>query len=145
MKVVGISFKKISAERPESLEKFDISNAIKFSSFEKENVDLFQDKELYKLGFSYSISYFKPTEKKSKKQKKLAEVLLEGFVNLVLDKNEAKEFQSSWKKKEVPRSHTPALYNFILKRCSAKAVALQDELNLPSPFLRYPQVRLGSN
>jgi hypothetical protein len=37
-----------------------------------------------------------------------------------------------WKKKEMPNAMRLPIFNFILRKCTAKALTLQDELGLPT-------------
>lgn len=140
MRIVGFNFTKMHAERNAQLTDTNINNRIEFTDLEKESADILKDGQAVKLAFRYSLDYEKKSEGKEKGEKQ-AEVSFEGSIILSVDKNEAKEFQKSWKKKQVPKDKVSPLYNFILKKCSTKAILLQEEINLPSPYLKIPQVR----
>jgi hypothetical protein len=142
MKIIGFNLTKILVEKIKEISKSNINNHIEFQEIEKENVELLKDSQASKLSFKYSLTYSNnKDEKELKDENKQAEILFKGFIILALDKAEAKDFQKYWKKKQVPPFAVSPLYNFILKRCSAKSVYLQEEVGIPSPYLKIPQVR----
>lgn len=138
MRIIGFGFTKIYAEKKLDLSQFNINNHIEFINLEKEKANILKDAEAYKLIFKYNLEYVKKEQEKEEKQ---AEVSFEGFLMVSLNKEESKNFSKSWKKKEIPQENITPLYNFILKKCSSKSVFLQDEINLPSPYLKFPQLQ----
>mgnify|MGYP001576040919 FL=1 len=58
----------------------------------------------------------------------------------MVDKELSKEFIKSWKNKEIPKDRMINLYNFILKKCSVRALQLEEDLNL-QPHIPFPQVK----
>jgi len=137
MQVIGFNFTKVSAERePQFKRNFLINTHIEFTNVEKNKNELI-DNEITKLFFKYSLTY----NDRDNKEKKQGEVSFEGIILLSTSKDEAKKFQKSWKKKEIPKEYMPSLYNLILKRCSIRAVQLEDEVGLPAFQLRVPQVK----
>ena len=107
-----------------------------FTNVEREKVELLRDTEAIKTSFKFAI-FFKDPEKKLESQN---EVSFEGSILLALEKEEAKEFLKAWKKKEVPKDKVLPLYNFILKKCSVRALQLEEELGLPS-HIPFPQIK----
>ncbi len=137
MKIISLQLTKIHAERINELENPDVNNNVQFTNVEKDNsLEILKEHNISKVAFSYTLVY---KNKKSKAEKD-AEVLMEGYFLLSLEKDEQKEFEKSWKEKKVPENHIETLFNSILRRCTSKAVPIQDELNIPSPFLRVPPV-----
>ena len=136
MQVIGFNLSKVLAERSPDFTRSAINTNIEFSNVEKEKVDLLKDAEAVKISFKFSVIY----ENKEKKEKKNGEVSCEGVIVLSTSKEEAKDFHKSWKKKEVPKDTMIPLYNVILKKCSLKALQLEDDLNLP-PHIPFPQIR----
>ena len=136
MQVIGFNLSKVLAERSSDFTRSAINTNIDFSNVEKEKVDLLKDAEAVKISFKFSVIY----EDREKKEKKNGEVSCEGVIVLSTSKEEAKDFHKSWKKKEVPKDTMIPLYNVILKKCSLKALQLEDDLNLP-PHIPFPQVR----
>jgi len=128
MQVVGFNLIKISAEREKARVTSKPSTGIEFTDIEKEKVELLKDQEVVKISFKYLITYG-DTEKK--KQKPQGEVLFEGDIALSVTKEEAKEITKAWKKKQLPPGMNLNLFNVILRRCTPKAIFLEDEINLP--------------
>ena len=140
MQVIGFNLSKVLAERSPDFTRSAINTNIEFSNVEKEKVDLLKDAEAVKISFKFSVIY----EDREKKEKKNGEVSCEGVIVLSTSKEEAKDFHKSWKKKEVPKDTMIPLYNVILKKCSLKALQLEDDLNLP-PHIPFPQIRAQPN
>lgn len=137
MKIVGFNFTKISSWRSPDFKRTPISTNIEFKDIEKEKLEILTDQEALKVLFNFSIVY---QDKEAKKEEdKQGEVSFEGFLVLVATKEEAKDIQKNWKKKKLSPALQIPLYNFILKKCTPKAVFLEDELNLPS-HMPIPQV-----
>lgn len=131
MRVIGFNFTKVSAERQPSFKsKSAINTDIEFKDIDKEELDLLKDKEPVKVSFLFKITYTNQENKKDKNPD--AELSFEGSIILSTDKEESKEILKSWKKKEMPNSFKIPMFNLILKKCTPKALQLQDELNLPS-------------
>ena len=136
MQVVGFNLIKISATREMKYERSSINTNIEFTSVEKEELPILKDSEGIKISFKFTIAYGDP----EKKEKKSAELHFEGIILLGTTKEEAKEFLKDWKKKSVPQNTVIPLYNTILKRCSIKALQLEEDLNLPT-HIPFPQVK----
>lgn len=138
MKIIGFNLTKIHAEKEEDFSNSSIDNNVNFVKYEKDKLDLFKDDEIVKVFFKYVLTYNgNPAEKEEKK--KLAEIIFEGNLILMLTKEELKEFEKTWGKKDVPKKFVVPLYNAIFRKCTTKAVILQDDLLIPSPFLKIPQ------
>ena len=127
MQVIGFNFTKISAERTPEFKPSSMSTNIEFTNIEKEKMDILKEAEALKVSFKYVLLYGE-----EKKAKSPAEVIFEGFIILSLDKDKSKELQKAWKKKTLPTGTKIPLFNLILKKCAAKSLQLQEDLNLPS-------------
>ena len=140
MKILGFAFTKMHADRKE---KFDFRSSknisIDFLDITKENIEVMKSNFIYNIHFKYSVSYLEPESKKEKTQ---AEVILEGLVTIDLDKNEDKEFSKTYKKKEMSNQIKETVFNFLLRKCTPKALDLEDQLNLPSHIV-IPQVKIN--
>lgn len=137
MQIIGFNFTKILAERPEKIEKSQINTNIEFTDLNKEKLDLFKESDAMKIAFTLTISYKNEDDSKTKDFPKLE---FKGYLVLSVSSEEMKQIQKSWKKKEIPPSIQIPLYNFILKKSSAKSLSLQEELNIPS-HIPIPQIR----
>jgi len=152
MQVIGFNLTKILAERFPDFKSGPINTNIEFTNVEEDKVSLIKDSEVVKINFKYSVIYSEQKEQKKqdkkkadkagsdKEESKRAEVSFEGNVLLTLSKDELKNIQKEWKKKQIPSGVQFPLYNLILKKCSIRAAQLEDELNIP-PHLPIPQLR----
>jgi len=137
MQVIGFNISKVLAEKSPSFKPASVINTdIEFINIEKEKIEVLKNIEPIKVFFKYTVSYFDSKEEK----KKEGEVIFEGNVILSAEDQEAKDIEKAWKKKELPDSTKIPLFNFILKKCSPKALHLEDEIDLPS-HIPYPRLR----
>ncbi len=136
MQVIGFNFTKIAAEKfPTFKSGKSINNNIEFLSLDKEKIEILKDLEAVRISFKYSLTYKDSTESKEKD----GEVFFEGFIVLSLTKDESKDLLKVWKKKELPAGIRIPLFNLLIRKCAARALSLQEELNLP-PHLSIPQL-----
>jgi hypothetical protein len=143
MKIVSLQLTKILGERKAELKNPSVNNNVQFTDVKKDTLELLKDHNLLKVSFTYALSYSNQSDIKEITEKdKDAEIYFEGFFLLSVSSEEQKEFEKSWKKKQVPESQMETLFNAILRRCTAKSIPIQDELNLPSPFLKIPSVKV---
>ena len=141
MRIIGFNFTKVGAERFSGKAMgSDRSTNIEFQNIEKEENNLAKDdSEMLKVSFKFSVIY----GEKDKKDSSSAEVALSGFIILMANKEESEELQKAWKKKELSSSFRVPIFNFILKKCSIRALQLEDELNLPL-HIPMPQLKIES-
>ena len=148
MQLIGFNLKKISASRSPDFKRGSINTNIEFNDVIKEKLDLLKDTEALKISFVFSIIYSEkesnPEAGKNQENKNPAqnqgEVTFEGDVLFSANKEEAKDVTKSWKKKQIPEQFRLPMINFILKKCSVKALSLEEDLNLPA-HIPFPQVR----
>ncbi len=157
MQVIGFNFTKMHSEKSPEFKQGSINTNIEFTDLQKEKVDILKDLEAVKINFSFSINYgdvVKNSDKKNNDKKEnenkdpadslLAQIKFDGLIVLSTSKDELKDLQKSWKKKELPQAARLALFNMILKKTAPRALQLQDELNLPS-HIPIPQVQSKPN
>lgn len=138
MQLIGFNFTKISAEKTSELgEKPTVNTNIEFTDAAKDIIPLLKDLEAVRISFKFSITYH-PDGKKEPQ----GNVTFEGNVILSADAEKAKDILKSWKKKEFSANLKVPLFNLILRRCSAKAMDLEEQLSLP-PHLPLPQLKAG--
>lgn len=128
MQVVGFNFTKVSGEKFVDRLKSKPSTSIEFIDLEKEKVDMLVDGNIVKIKFTYSISYENQDKKKDNVE---AKIEMNGTIALTVNKEELKEIQKEWKKKKLPGVMNIFLFNFILKKCTPKAIFIEDELEVP--------------
>jgi|SRR3989344_830273 len=137
MQLIGFNLTKILAERFPTFKRGPINTNIEFKDVEKTKVDLFKDKEVLNISFLFSIIYSDPEKKE---ELKLGEVSFHGSVILSPDEEEMKEITKSWKKNEIPDKYKFPLINYILRKCSTKALIIEEDLNIP-PHMPFPMVK----
>ncbi len=130
MKIIGFNLIKISVERKEEIKgKLELKQNIDISNVSKEKLP-FSDDEVIKIAFKFLVDY----------EPDFAKLILEGYVIILPEKNEAKNLLKSWKDKKIPEELRVGLFNFIMSKCNIKALNLEDELNLP---LHIPMPRIN--
>ena len=151
MQHIGFNFSKIQAERVQELTPAPTINTnIEFTELVKDTVELLKDAEVLRVGFRFSITYHsanslnqkKDTQGKEKESKDPphASLIFEGTLLFTTTPETAKELLKHWKKREIlPQTKIP-LFNIILRRCSTKALELEEQLSLP-PHIPLPQLR----
>lgn len=137
MKVIGFNLEEISGKKTQEFQRYSINTDVTFNNVEKSKLDVLKDNEALKLSFKFQVNY-KDAESKSEDLK--SEISILGSILLMVDKELSKEFIKSWKNKQLPKDKMVNLYNFILKKCSVRALQLEEDLNL-QPHIPFPQVR----
>jgi hypothetical protein len=135
MQVVGFNFTKIKAERNQKFKPSSMNTNIEFINLEKEKLEALKDSDVIKTSFLFGVNYGD-----EKKKEKDALVSFEGHLLLSVNKEESKELLKSWKKKQLPDSYKLPLINLVLRRCSTKAIQIEEDLNLPF-HIPIPKVR----
>ncbi len=137
MQIIGFGFTKITAFKSENFTRntANINTTMEFTNVLKEEIKLLKDNnEGLKLNFKLSIDYTLQDEKKQEKQDKQdkqGEISFEGYLIISASKEESKNIQKSYKKKQMSPTLLAPLYNFLLKKCTPKAMNLEDEIGLP--------------
>ena len=134
MNIIGFNYHKVIADRSPSFKApYHIDTNIEFLSIEKEKNALLKEAEILPTQFKFTLTYYIPDEKaKDKKLQKQGEILFEGTLLLSASQEESRDLLKSWKKKEIPQHLRQPLFNTILRKCTLRALALQEEINLPS-------------
>jgi len=136
MQVIGFTFSKIAASRLSKPQKASANTNIDFISVENEKIEVIKE-ETVKIKFKFSVDY--NAEEKDKKDEE-PQIIIEGEIVISVTKKEGEEIAAAWKKTELPSSFKLPLFNLILKKCSIKALSLEEELGLPTHF-PLPQVK----
>src|SRR3989344_1445067 len=134
MKIIGFSLDELHAKKSFDFKRTSISTDVLFVDVEKAKLEIIKDSEALRIAFKFTVNY-KDSEKKDSPDKN--EVLVSGSMLLMVSKDESKEFLKSWKNKEIPKDKALGLYNVVLKKCSVKALQLEDEIGL-SPHIPFP-------
>jgi len=130
MPVIGLNIKSIEAKK----EKDIMGGGVRV----KTHTDLKEVKEHHianintralSIGFEFKTDYVSEEGKKE-----LAKITINGEVLFVDEKY--KEIIEKWKKdKALPEEVSIQVLNALLDKCSKKALALSDDLQLPSPIM----------
>jgi|TARA_B100001971_G_C18100926_1_gene488784 hypothetical protein len=122
MRIIGFNLTKLSIERNEKPEgKLEIKQDINIDEIKKEKIDITSDEAL-KIDFTFSINY----------EPKFANVEFKGQVITLPNKEEMKTILKQWKTKQLPEGIKTGVFNFIMAKCNVKALALEDEMGLPT-------------
>jgi hypothetical protein len=123
MRIVGFNFKKISIEKIGEIgTDLKINNKVDLSNIEILNPDFVKTKdELLQVEFGYTVDY----------EPNIAKIELIGNLIITLDSKSAKEIVKNWKDKDMSEDLRMKLFNIILRKSNVKALALEEEMNLP--------------
>jgi hypothetical protein len=125
MRIIGFNLTKISAEKTTEKIVKKPSTSIEFIDMKEDKTDILKEGKIIKITFKYSVLY---GEQENSKE---GEVVCHGDIILSVTKDESKEITKDWKKKKLPTPMNIILFNFILRRCTPKAIFLEDEVALP--------------
>lgn len=132
MKIISFNFGKISAEKKSPARaKIQISSSMNIKSIDQERIDIIKEQPTLKFAFEFKVEY-KPNT---------AEIILQGFVLTIVEKDESKNILKRWKKKEIPNDIRLPLFNTIMTKCNLRALQLEEELNLPT-HIPLPKIKL---
>ncbi|MGV8142456.1 MAG: hypothetical protein ACP5NS_02355 [Candidatus Pacearchaeota archaeon] len=137
MKIIGFTIEEIHGKKSVDIPRASINTDVVFTDVDKAKFDVLKDSDCLRASFKFSIIYTDPNNKAAESKNELKFV---GSLLLSVSKDDAKEFLKTWKNKELPKDKTIPLYNYILKRCSVRALQLEEELGL-QPHIPFPQVR----
>jgi hypothetical protein len=123
MKIMGFNFTKISIEKlKDRSESLKINTHIDVTEIKELKTDILKTEEqIIGVKFSYSVKY----------EPEFANIDFKGSILLSLEEDKAKEVIKEWKKKKMPEDFQTILFNLILRKTAAKALQLEDEMNLP--------------
>lgn len=125
MRIIGFNLTKIFAERTSDKITKKPSTSIEFIDLKEDKTDFLKEDKVLKIFFKYSINY---GEQENEKE---GELIFQGNMILSVSKDESKEITKAWKNKSLPASINVTLFNFILRRCTPKAIFIEDEISLP--------------
>lgn len=123
--IIGFNFKKLSIERKKPLVKgMKVAYDLDFSNVKDEAFPLADKGQLVlTLEFDFSVKY----------NPDIAEVKMNGSVNYMMPKDEAKKVIALWSKtKKLPKNISVPVINRILDKCNIKALELEQDLSLPT-------------
>ena len=139
MKVVGFSYKKISAEKKKEISKsMNINTDMKILDLKEGKLSQFGDKKSLSVDYQFQIDW----------QPDFATLLFEGSIIFLLDEENDEELfkktMAQWKTKKLPEDLGTNLLRIIFSRCNLKALQLEEYLGLP-PHVPSPQFSKDEN
>ncbi len=138
MQIIGFNFTKISSERKKAPEgKIEIKSNINIKNIEQEKLELLKDKDVLKFSFEFSVDYTPG----------IANLLFEGFILVIVEKEKMKDILKKWKGKKLTDETRIPLFNTILTKCNLKSLQLEEEFGLPThvPMPRVQQPQEGKS
>ena len=131
MRIIGFNFTKLFIERKEKYkENLEITNDLSFDDIIKENLPDSKE-EILKFYFTFKTTY-KP---------EVAQIELKGHLITHPTGEEMKNITKQWKNKEISNELRIPLLNYLLEKCSFRALELEEKLALP-PHIPFPKVKL---
>jgi hypothetical protein len=139
MKVIGIVFEKLEAERNIGFEEQfplikSVGNNIRVKSVQKASLPIPSGSfEALKIGFTFQCLY----------DPNVASIRVEGYVLCEASKIEEEKVMSSWKnRRDLPTEFAPLIVGPIIMKCLVKAAGLSDDLQVPPPIPPPPMPKL---
>jgi hypothetical protein len=141
MNILGFNLTKISANRNSKILQNPMMNTnIEFTDVVKEEIEMLKENDAVKISFKFSVDYADAKDKEKKNPEIEGKIEFEGIIILSAEKEEAKEIFKLWKKKQIPEGIRIPLFNVILRKCSPKALDMEDQIGLPL-HLPFPQIQ----
>jgi len=121
MQIIGFNLTKILIEKKEKPQgKLEIKQNIDINDISTDKINISKN-QILKIKFTFNIDY----------NPDFAKLEFQGTILLIPEKEELKKITESWKDKKILNEFRIPLFNFIMTKCNVKALALEDELNLP--------------
>lgn len=125
---------KIQVEKfKDRVEGLKIGTRIDVSDIQEAKADMLKTKEeILAVKFLYGLDY----------EPEMAKIDLEGNLVLSLESKKTREILKQWKNKKMPEDFRSTLFNLILRKCSLRALQLEEEMNLPI-HLQLPTLKIS--
>ena len=138
-RIFGFDYDKIHAELKDRYKnkKIKAKSNLNIKSVTQEKLDFIPKNNIaLKFKFEFTVDY----------TPNIANILFTGYVLGEFDNAKGKEILKKWKSKNVPDNIKIPLFNFILRKCSMRALRFEDEFGLPShiPLPRITQKGAGN-
>jgi hypothetical protein len=121
MKIIGFNKTRILAEKGSSpVNKLDVEQKINIKEITKEKMP-FGETDGIKISFSFIIAYSNNSGK----------LEFEGSLLVLPEGDEIKKFEQGMPSAKIPEDLRLPLFNFIMNKCTLRALSLEEELSLP--------------
>jgi hypothetical protein len=145
MRLIGFDFTKVLAEKSEKFAgNYTTNTDLGLVDIKEEDFNLIEKQKALKVSFKFGVVYA-PKDAKDEKTK-FGEIVLEGDLVFSADEKECNEILQSWQKKSekaMPQEFKVPLFNLIMRKCTPRAIDLEDSLGLPFHF-PFPQIKAQS-
>ncbi len=120
MKIVGFHINKLLVERKNPIKgKLSIKSKLNIEDITGEENSA--KMPAFRFNFVYNIDY----------EPSISKIELKGSVIAIDDKGEGKDILKDWKDKKFLSPLKVPLFNFIMNKCTIKAIELEEEIGLP--------------
>ncbi|MBD3310148.1 hypothetical protein GF351_02930 [Candidatus Woesearchaeota archaeon] len=126
MVIVGFNITKIEASRKGGIKgQVKINNNVSIEKVEPQKLNLGKaEQQGIRFDFTYSTDY----------EPGIGSVVMKGHTVTIEEETRLKEILDGWKKdKKLPNEVMNPILNSVLQRCTIKAIALSQDINLPPP------------
>jgi len=132
MKVLGFNFTKINAEKFSSeFNDLKISTKIDVKSVVKAEQDILKSPDsILTINFSLIIDY----------ETDIAKLDFEGAIIVSVEEKLSKDILKQWSDKKISEEFRLLLFNMILRKSTAKALELEEELHIPF-HIKLPSIK----
>jgi len=131
MRVVGFGLTKQFAEKlAEPTEQFSVNTGINIKDIQPTKVEFIKNEDALNFNFEFKINF----------DKDIAKISFSGNILVAMDKKIAVDVLKRWKDKKVPDMVRIPLFNFIMARCTIKAMQFEEDFNLPK-HIQIPQFK----
>jgi hypothetical protein len=121
MKIISFILNKVLIERKNPIKgKLEIKSGLHIADITKESNPL-SDKDSLRFDFIFTVGYTPD----------IAQIEIKGSLITLDEKDESKEILKDWKDKKIQESIRLPIINFIMEKCTIKAIELEEEMGLP--------------
>jgi len=125
MAIIGFNLSKVAVERKDVISgQIKVNSKMDITNIRKEKIEITKGKEVLRFDFEFLIFY----------DPELAKLEFRGHVLVLDDPKVTNNILKDWKTKKIENSLKEQVFNLILRKCTVKAFALEEELNLPTHF-----------
>ena len=131
MRVIGFRLKKIDVERFEDkLDGVKVNTNIDIADIEEVKSGVFKGEQLLGIKFTYTLDY----------SPNFAKIDMGGNLVVGLESGLSRAILKEWKDKQIPADFKINLLNLIIRKCSVRALELEDDLGIPY-HMQFPSLR----
>ena len=121
--IINFRLDKVHSEKKNAPRgNIEAKNNLRVTNIEEESLSSLSKEKALNVYFSFVVEY----------QPKIANIEIEGSITYLTDQKVVKEILDNWQKnKKIKPEIAAPIFNYILSKCSVKALRLEEELELP--------------